>query len=197
MALLAALGAVDIGEARDQEARAKRAELGLDGAPETSGALARLQWHLIGRLQTNKARSVAGYADLVHTVDRAELAAALGKAAAGADRGPLPVLAQASLDGDPTRGGATRGDLPALLEAIAGQPGLALRGLMVVAPREGSPSAHFAEAADLMELARAQSGALEVLSAGMSGDFEAAIEHGATHVRVGTALLGYRAPILG
>jgi pyridoxal phosphate enzyme (YggS family) len=189
LALLARLGAADVGEARDQEARAKLAQLGSSAAA--------LRWHVIGRLQTNKARSVAGYAHLVHTVDRPELAAALGKAAAGGERAPLPVLAQASLDGDPGRGGALPDDLPALLDAIAQQPALALRGLMVVPPREGDPSAHFARAAALLELARAHIGPLDVLSAGMSGDFEAAIEHGATHVRVGTALLGYRAPILG
>jgi pyridoxal phosphate enzyme (YggS family) len=202
VALLARLGVRDVGEARDQEAKAKVAEVArLCGAS--------LRWHVIGRLQTNKARSVAGYASLVHTVDRPELARALGKAAATAERveragsagdapgRPLEVLAQVSLDGDPSRGGAAEPDLPALLEAIAAQPALGLRGLMTVAPRAGSPAEHFAEAHRLLEAARGWAGPLDVLSAGMSGDFEDAIAHGATHVRVGTALLGDRAPLLG
>ncbi|MCU1688681.1 MAG: pyridoxal-5-phosphate dependent enzyme class, partial [Jatrophihabitantaceae bacterium] len=150
LALLAELGVLDVGEARDQEARAKLAELAELGQlePAPGAAAANLRWHVIGRLQTNKARSVAGYAHLVHTVDRPELAAALGKAAstlreADGSRGPLGVLAQASLDGDPGRGGVAEGDLPALLDAIARQPALTLRGLMVVAPRDGDPGVHF------------------------------------------------------
>ncbi len=194
VARLGRLGALDVGEARDQEARAKRAELAADPLAGDR------RWHVIGRLQTNKARSVATYAALVHTVDRLGLAEALGQAAAHgleAGRPRLPVLVQASLDGDPARGGAGAGELPALLDAAAAHPALDLRGLMVVAPREGDPGAHFAAAAALMAQARARIGGLDVLSAGMSGDLEAAIAHGATHVRVGTALLGDRGPIVG
>jgi pyridoxal phosphate enzyme (YggS family) len=194
VALLAELGVTDVGESRDQEAKAKIAELTGLGEPAD---LASVRWHLIGQLQTNKARSVVRYAAMVHTVDRRPLADALGKAAISAQRPPLEVLAQVSLDGDPNRGGADEDQLPGLLESISEHPGLRLRGLMAVAPREGEPASHFAHAADILVRQQARFEGLNVLSAGMSGDFEAAIAHGATHVRVGTALLGYRAPLLG
>lgn len=191
VALLGELGALDAGEARDQEARGKVAEL----ADSPIGPA--LRWHLIGQLQTNKAKSVARYAAMVHTVDRASLAEALSKAAMSAARGPLEVLAQLSLDGDPSRGGVAEPQLPQLLDLIAQQPGLRLRGVMVVAPRAGDPALHFAQAAAAFARQQARFDGVDVLSAGMSGDFELAIAHGATHVRVGTALLGYRAPLLG
>ncbi|MDR1999586.1 MAG: YggS family pyridoxal phosphate-dependent enzyme [Frankiaceae bacterium] len=187
-AALAVLGVRDMGEARDQEARAK-----LAGWPAADAAPPPPRWHMIGRLQSNKARSVAGWASLVHGVDRPALVDAL---AGGADRdgrtGPLEVLLQLSLDGDPARGGARWDRLEPLAARVAAAAALRLRGLMVVAPAGADPRAAFEAAARAAAALRAQHPGADLLSAGMTGDFEAAIAAGATHVRVGTALLGDR-----
>lgn len=182
--LLAALGVRDIGENRDAEAAAKAAECAdLD-----------LRWHFIGRLQTNKARSVARYADLVHSVDRPHLVAALGRAARAAGR-RLDCLVQVSLDGDPARGGALIADLPALADAVAAEPSLRLLGLMAMAPLDVDPMTAFAPLPDLSARLRADHPEAVVISAGMSGDLEAALACGATHLRVGSAVLGQRPPL--
>jgi PLP dependent protein len=186
VAALASLGVTDIGESKDQEARAKVAEL-----PELS-----LRWHMVGRLQTNKARSVAGWASAVHSVDRPKLARALADAA-GDRAEPLDVFVQVSLDGDPSRGGVLDADLDALCDQIAGHETLRLRGLMAVAPMGADPDDAFATLAGFAERIRAAHPSAQSLSAGMSGDLEAAIRNGATHVRVGTALLGRRPPVFG
>ncbi|GAB2461877.1 YggS family pyridoxal phosphate enzyme [Jatrophihabitans fulvus] len=195
VAVLARLGVLDVGESKDQEAVAKR---------EALAALlpdpAALRWHLVGRLQTNKARSVVGYAHAVHSLDRAKLARALDDAVG--DRrdpalGPLEVFVQVSLDGDPERGGVTEAELPALLDDVAGRARLRLRGLMAVPPIGSDPDEQFARLQDLFGRSRADHPGLDALSAGMSGDLEAAIRHGATHVRVGSALLGRREPVVG
>lgn len=186
---LAEAGVADLGESRDQEAAAKVVEYAaLTSTPA--------RWHFIGRLQTNKAKSVARYAALVHSVDRPELADAL---AAGADRAErvLPVLLQADLGnpGDSAgRGGAEPDQLRRLADQVAGLPSLELAGLMAVAPLGADPEPAFAELADLAAAIQADHRQARILSAGMSGDLEQAIAHGATHVRVGTALLGRRAP---
>lgn len=185
LALLAELGVRDVGENRDQEAAGKHAE----------AAQLPLRWHFIGRLQTNKARSVARYADLVHSVDRQGLVGALGAASRGAGR-TLECLIQVSLDGDPTRGGALLADVPALADAIAGQDGLALRGVMAVAPLGADPRRAFAQLPGLREQLCRSHPAAGIISAGMSGDLEAALAEGATHLRVGSAVLGPR-PALG
>ena len=187
---LAQLGVHDLGEAKDQEARTKAAEL-VATHPQ-------LRWHLVGRLQTNKATSVVGYAHAVHSVDRAKLARALADAAAKQERSdPLEVFVQVSLDGDPERGGVTPADLDQLADEVAQRPELALRGLMAVAPIDADPDQAFATLAQLSErVQRAHPGA-QSISAGMSHDLEAAIRNGATHVRVGTALLGRRPPVFG
>ena len=188
VALLADLGVTDVGENRDQEARPKVAEVAAL-RPD-----ARLRWHFVGRLQRNKARSVARYADVVHSVDRVPLADALSAAAVDAGR-HLELLIQVSLDGEATRGGALAGDVPALADAVAQLPHVRLAGLMAVAPREAAPAPAFARLADLAGRVRADHPAAVDLSAGMSGDLEAAVKNGATHVRVGTALLGGRSPL--
>jgi pyridoxal phosphate enzyme (YggS family) len=180
--LLQSLGVTDVGENRDQEARAK--------AGEVSG----VRWHFVGGLQTNKARSVASYADVVHSVDRPELVAALSAGAVRADR-RLEVLLQVSLDGDPARGGCSAADLPALADAAAAAAGLELAGVMAVAPLGADPADAFDQLAELHERLLAQHPAAVARSAGMSGDLEQAVARGATHVRVGTALLGARAPV--
>jgi pyridoxal phosphate enzyme (YggS family) len=187
---LAQLGVHDLGESKDQEARTKAADL--------AGTHPQLRWHLVGRLQTNKARSVVGYAHAVHSVDRAKLARALADAVAKQERpDPLEVFVQVSLDGDPERGGVTDADLDQLADEVAQRPELALRGLMAVAPIDADPDQAFATLGQLSErVQRAHPGA-QSISAGMSHDLEAAIRNGATHVRVGTALLGRRPPVFG
>ncbi|MGB2569611.1 YggS family pyridoxal phosphate-dependent enzyme [Micromonospora citrea] len=187
---LAGLGVTDVGENRDQEAAPKAAEVA------AAGVTAR--WHFIGQLQRNKARSVVRYADVVHSVDSVRLARALDAAATtGRDRA-LEALVQVSIDGDPARGGALpdsadpdRG-LEQVAEAIAGAAGMRLSGLMAVAPLGWEPERAFARLAEVAQGFRARHPEAAVLSAGMSGDLEQAIAYGATHVRVGSALLGMR-----
>ena len=187
VAVLADLGVTDVGENRDQEAAAKHAaclEAGVDD----------LRWHFIGQLQTNKARSVARYADVVHSVDRTHLVTALGKAASQAGR-RVECLVQVSLDGDTTRGGCLLTDLEEVATAVAATDGLALRGLMAVAPLGQDPYRAFAVLPGLRDRLLAVDPAAGLVSAGMSGDLEAAIACGATHLRVGSAVLGARPPL--
>ncbi|MGD0246207.1 MAG: YggS family pyridoxal phosphate-dependent enzyme [Streptosporangiaceae bacterium] len=181
--LLAGLGVANVGENRDDEAAAKAADCAdLD-----------LTWHFVGQLQTNKAASVVRYASVVHSVDRPRLIRALGRAARGAGR-VVECLVEVSLDGDPARGGAVAGDVPALAEALAAEEGLILGGVMAVAPLSMNPADAFARLRASAAAVRAVRPAATVVSAGMSGDLEAAVEAGATHLRIGTALLGDRGP---
>jgi pyridoxal phosphate enzyme (YggS family) len=185
--LLAELGVREVGENRDQEAAPKAAAC----ADLTERGL---RWHFVGRLQSNKCRSVARYADVVHAVDRPELAAALGAAAVAAGR-ELTALVQVSLDGDPARGGAFPADVAALADAVAAAPGLRLGGVMAVAPLGADPAAAFATLAEVSARTAATHPGATMISAGMSGDLEQAIAAGATHVRVGSAVLGGRPPL--
>jgi pyridoxal phosphate enzyme (YggS family) len=185
---LVSLGVGDLGENRDQEAAAKAAALAAD---PTAGPV---RWHFVGRLQRNKSRSVAGYAALVHSVDRPELVEPLAAGARRAGRPELAVLLQVSLDGDTSRGGAAVPDLAGLAAAVAATTPLRLAGVMAVAPQHADPDAAFEALAAAAEAVRADHPGATVVSAGMSGDLEAAIRHGATHVRIGTALLGGRTP---
>ena len=179
--LLNGLGVRDFGENRDAEAAPKAAQCAdLD-----------LVWHFIGQLQTNKAASVARYASVVHSVDRLRLVHALGTAARRAGR-IIECLIEVSLDGDPARGGALADEIPGLAEALLAEAGLVLAGVMAIAPLGMPPAAAFAELLDSAAVVRAARPAATVISAGMSGDLEAAIAAGATHVRIGTALLGDR-----
>lgn len=187
---LARLGVTDTGENRDQEAAAKAAEVAaiLDSTEPP------VRWHFVGRLQRNKCRSVVRYAELVHSVDSVRLAEALGRAATQRDR-PLDALVQVSLDGDPMRGGAPVDEVDQVADAIAEQPSLRLAGVMAVAPMDWRPEAAFERLAGVAEAIRKQHPHATVVSAGMSGDLSQAIAHGATHVRIGSALLGNRAPL--
>lgn len=183
IAALAALGVRDFGENRDQEAAGKARELaGLD-----------LAWHFVGQLQTNKCRSVAAYAGVVHSVDRLRLVGVLGSEAVRAGR-KIDVLVQVSLDGDTRRGGVPAPAVAELAAAVAVAPALRLRGVMAIAPLAVEPARAFGQldrvAADLRGL---HPGATWI-SAGMSADLEAAVAAGATHVRLGTALFGVRPP---
>jgi hypothetical protein len=181
--LLAGLGVADVGENRDQEAAPKAAACG--DLP--------LTWHFIGQLQSNKASSVARYADVVHSVDRPRLVRALGAAATAAGR-ELTCLVQVSLDGDPERGGVPVADTPALAELIESAGGLRLGGVMAVAPLGREPAAAFATLRKCSDSVRLVRPGASIVSAGMSGDLEQAVAAGATHLRIGTALLGARRP---
>ncbi|MEV5825430.1 YggS family pyridoxal phosphate-dependent enzyme [Spirillospora sp. NPDC052242] len=186
--LLAGLGLTEVGENRDQEARPKAADC----------ADLPLTWHFVGSLQTNKARAVAGYADVVHSVDRARLVRALSDAADRAGR-TLRCLVQVSLDEAERRegrGGAAPEDVPGLADAIAGAPGLELGGVMAVAPLGADPLPAFARLAEVAAGVRRNHPGASIVSAGMSGDLEQAIACGATHLRIGTALLGGRRAIV-
>lgn len=190
IATLARLGVLDVGESRDQEARAKIAELAELAEPASSPVP--IRWHVVGRLQTNKARSVVSYAHAVHSVDRRKLARSLAEAAADQRADPLEVFVQVSLDDDPDRGGVAESGLAALAESVASRAELRLRGLMAVPPIGADPDAAFARLAELSIRLRSEHPAADAISAGMSDDLEAAIRNGSTHVRVGSALLGRR-----
>lgn len=190
-AVLVDLGVTDLGENRDQEAGQKAAEV-RELRPD-HGA----RWHMVGRLQRNKARSVVGWADIVQAVDSVRLADALSTAArvaldAGHRDTPLEVLLQASVDGDPARGGCPLPDLDALADHVAGLDGLRLAGVMGVAPLGADPDGAYATLREATATIRTRHPRATELSAGMSADLESAIRHGSTCVRVGTALLGGR-----
>ncbi|MFG2000102.1 YggS family pyridoxal phosphate-dependent enzyme [Spirillospora sp. NPDC048911] len=183
--LLSELGLADVAENRDQDAAPKAAAC--QGLP--------LTWHFVGQLQTNKVRSVASYADVVQSVDRSKLVTALGRAVDRTGR-RLRCLVQVSLDEREGRGGAAPDEALALADEIAGAEGLELGGVMAVAPLGGDPAEAFAKLARIAAKVRESHPAADVVSAGMSGDLETAITCGATHVRVGTALLGGRRAIV-
>ncbi|MER7456581.1 YggS family pyridoxal phosphate-dependent enzyme [Micromonospora sp. NPDC126480] len=187
---LVGLGVADVGENRDQEAAPKAAEAAAAGVAP--------RWHFIGQLQRNKAKSVVRYADVVQSVDSVRLARALDAASGRLRDRPLDVLVQVSIDGDAARGGTVPGSadpdvgLDPVAEAVAGVAGLRLTGLMAVAPLGWEPERAFARLAEVAAGFRARYPEATLLSAGMSGDLEMAIRYGATHVRVGSALLGMR-----
>jgi pyridoxal phosphate enzyme (YggS family) len=183
VALLRDLGVHDFGENRDAEARAKAA------------AVPEVRWHFVGAVQTNKARSVASYADVVHSVDRPALVEALSRGAQRADR-VVDVLVQVSLDGASGRRGADPVDVPALADQAAAAAGLQLTGVMAIAPLDADPAAAFARLATVADAVRRQHPQARLVSAGMSADLEAAVEAGANVLRVGTALFGTRPPLL-
>jgi PLP dependent protein len=190
VALLAELGVTDVGENRDQEAAPKH---------EQCEGLA-LRWHFVGRLQRNKTRSVARYADVVHSVDRPDLVVALSAAAVSAGR-TISALIQVSLDpvtaDGGERGGAAATEVLELADQIEAAAGLTIAGVMAVAPLGADPDEAFARLATVAADLRSRQPAATMISAGMSGDFVSAIRHGATHLRVGTALLGRRSTLVG
>ncbi|MFG2309498.1 YggS family pyridoxal phosphate-dependent enzyme [Streptomyces sp. NPDC048566] len=191
--ILSELGVRHVAENRDQDAAPKAAEC----------ADLPLTWHFVGQLQTNKVRSVVGYADVVQSVDRARLVTALSREAVRAER-ELGCLIQVALDaeerGRGERGGVGTGGVEELADLVADAPGLRLDGLMTVAPLTGAyagrQGAAFERLMDLSTVLRRAHPAANMVSAGMSSDLEQAVAAGATHVRVGTAVLGVR-PRLG
>ncbi len=190
--LLAELGVRDVGENRDQEAKAKWAAC----------AQLPVRWHLIGQLQRNKVNSVLKWADVVQTVDRLELAEALASAATRLDR-RVNVLVQVALDipaqttqttqtTQAARGGCEPAGVLALVQRVLELSHLDLGGVMGVAPLHGEPAAAFSRLADLSRAVQGLAPWADQISAGMSGDLEAAIAGGATQVRIGGAVLGNR-----
>lgn len=202
--VLSELGVTDIGESRDQEASAK-----IESLPP--GVRPRLQVHFIGQLQSNKAGSVAAYVDTVHSIDRDKLVIALDRAATAAGR-DIGVLVQVSLDvgasgsagatsGSAAAAAAARGGIPldglgVLANSVAAAQHLRLLGLMAVAPQGVDPAAAFAKLSSVSRDIRADHPGATWISAGMSADLESAVANGATHLRVGSAILGSR-PLLG
>lgn len=181
--ILADLGVTDVGENRHQEAVAK---------VEECADLA-VRWHYIGHLQSNKAAAVASYADMVESVDRAKLVGGLQRGAHERS-GDLDVLLQVSLDPPEATGrsGAAPDQLADLADRVEEAPALRLQGLMAVAPLDEDPDAAFARLAAIRRDFVVTHPDATTLSAGMSADLEAAIRVGATHVRVGSAILGPR-----
>ncbi|MET9680817.1 YggS family pyridoxal phosphate-dependent enzyme [Streptomyces coeruleorubidus] len=191
--ILSELGVRHVAENRDQDAAPKAAAC--TDLP--------LTWHFVGQLQTNKVRSVAGYADFVQSVDRSKLVTALSKEAVRTGR-ELGCLIQVALDAGESergeRGGVAPAGIEELADLVAKAPGLRLAGLMTVAPLTGEyagrEQAAFGRLMDLSTDLRRSHPAATMVSAGMSADLEQAVAAGATHVRVGSAVLGVR-PRLG
>jgi PLP dependent protein len=202
LSILMNLGVRDLGESRDQEAKAKLLEYRFAHRDEEFVPEHQPRVHFVGRLQTNKCRSVARYACCVHTVDRPQLVAALADGVQIATRDGLainevrgqrlPVFLQVSLDGDPDRGGTPIEGVAALADTIVSTAELELIGVMAVPPVGADPDAAYARLGEVSrQLCESHPGA-GAISAGMSDDFEAAVRNGATHVRIGSALLGRR-----
>ncbi len=174
---LHAAGVRHVGESRHQEASAKHAELtDLD-----------LTWHFVGQLQSNKARAVADYCSVVHSLDRSSVVSKLATLEHSIDG-----FIEMNLTGDPGRGGVSPDDLEALTEQILSTPTITLRGVMAVAPQGEPPADAFARVRQLHNTVLAIAPEATGLSIGMSGDYREAIAAGATHLRIGTAITGKR-----
>jgi PLP dependent protein len=200
VAILSRLGCRAVGESRDQEASAKVAELARLAAAFARADLEAMRWHMVGHIQRNKAQSVARWAHTAHSIDSSRLVTALDRAvaaalAAGGRQDPLRVYVQISLDGDVSRGGVdvrAPGAVDQVCAQVEESKSLELLGLMGIPPLDWDPDEAFgllqSEHRRVLESHPNAVG----LSAGMSDDFEIAVKHGSTCVRVGTALLGPR-----
>ena len=176
------LGERNFGESRHPEARDKVAELeALDG----------VTWHFIGQIQSKKARQIARYVDVIHSIDRIALVDALAPLADEREN-PIGAFAQLNLTSDDGRGGTSEDELLQLAEAINESPILTLRGVMAIAPLDESPERAFDRVVRASERLETRFPGASERSMGMSGDFQAAIERGATHLRIGTAITGKR-----
>ncbi len=173
-----AAGQLVFGENRVQEAATK--------FPDLRTPFPGLQLHIIGGLQTNKAREAVRLADCIETIDRPKLAEAIADAIQREGRSP-DLLVQVNVGDEAQKSGIPTAEADAFIVACKARFGSALKGLMCIPPAEGDPTPHFS-----WLTARAAQHGLGVVSMGMSGDFEIAIAHGATHVRVGSAIFGHR-----
>jgi PLP dependent protein len=192
--VLRRLGCLQFGESRENEASNKSKEVGAVLGAEP------IRWHMVGQIQRNKARSIAGWAYAAHSVDSARVIAALDRAATealqhGRRAEPLRVYLQLSLDGDESRGGVDIGrpdSVNELCAAVAAANGLEFVGLMAMPPLAADPDEAFARLQEERERVQNAYEQPLGLSAGMSSDLESAVKHGSTCVRVGTALMGQR-----
>jgi PLP dependent protein len=200
--ILSRLGCTAFGESRDQEAAAKATDVDrlLDGPGEGDRGSTRRHWHMVGKIQRNKAKSMADWAHTAHSVSSGRVVTALDRAVGGAlgegrRANPLRVYVQISLDGDVSRGGVDIADTAAVDEICAqvdDAESLELVGLMGIPPLDWEPDRAFARLQSEHQRVRRAHPDAAGLSAGMSNDLEAAVKHGSTCVRVGTALLGQR-----
>jgi len=200
VAILSRLGCRAVGESREQEARAKVAELAKLSATSQRIESRNMHWHMVGRIQRNKSRSLAGWAHTAHSIDSRQVVTALDRAVAaavadGRREHPLRVYVQVSLDGDVSRGGVditAPGALDQVCDQVEGSRSLELVGLMGIPPLDWDPDEAFDRLqSEHSRVLESHPNALG-LSAGMSNDLEIAVKHGSTCVRVGTALLGPR-----
>ena len=176
--ILFKLGARNFGENRNDEGITKSASI-------------KARWHYQGEIQGKKLRQIASWAQVIHSLDSLDHATKLNKILEESGS-TIDVFLQLSLDGNPQRGGVNGGDLLALAEAIVGMPHLTLLGVMSVPPPDVSPEQAFTEIAAFHKDFITQFPQSPYLSAGMSGDYMIALEHGATHIRVGSKILGLR-----
>ncbi|MCF8528333.1 MAG: YggS family pyridoxal phosphate-dependent enzyme [Aquiluna sp.] len=183
---LSDLGQDVFGENRDQEAKPKSAALS-ELRPN-----AQARWHFVGQLQTNKVKSVLGYASSIHSIDRDSLVAELSKVLTRNEQ-QVDGFIELNLTGDPGRGGVLPENLGQLAEKVLQEPRIKLRGLMAVAGLGVDARSEFDRVLAIQEVLLSISPESRDLSLGMSEDFEAAIEMGATHIRVGSAITGPRA----
>ncbi len=170
------LGVRDFGETRDQEASIKSAELPGD-----------CRWHFQGQIQSNKLKSIANWADVLHSIDDLAHAKKLDSLVSEKD-----IFIQVSLDNLPNRGGVLPELVPEFLDGLTVFPHLIVRGLMAVAPLDEEPATAFRQLKELSDQIVNDHPGAKGISAGMSNDFEAAISQGATHIRIGSQILGVR-----
>jgi len=180
------LGQLDFGENKDQEAAPKAIEVA-ELAPDKHA-----NWHFVGQLQSNKVRSVIGYATSIHSLDRPSLLTELNKQLAKHEVKRLSVFIELNLTADENRGGVSPDGLEEFAVQVLNSPQLDLLGVMGVASLDGSPEADFERIAKASQRLQQLNPQAKFISAGMSADFELAIGYGATHIRVGTAITGKR-----
>ena len=179
--ILHQLGVTQFGENRSAEGLEK-------------SALVSAHWHFQGQIQSNKIAAISSWAQTVHSLDELSHVAKFDRAVGEISGKRLNIFIQISLDGDTTRAGVRGDDLLALGQSISATKNLDLVGLMVVPPVQAEPEKAFSEVAQIAQRFRNEFPTAQSLSAGMSGDYEIAIAHGATHIRVGSQILGPRAP---
>ena len=180
--ILYSLGIRDFGENRDQEASAKVGLLPKD-----------VRWHFQGQIQSNKLKSITSWASFIHSVDQLRYAQMISDYSAGNEK---PIFMQVSLDKPPqSRSGVNPSELLELAGAISALPGIRLQGLMAVAPVDSPAEQAFAELEDIRSDFLSTFPDAKSLSIGMSGDYQIAIKYGATHIRIGSSILGIRSPI--